>query len=170
MAQPLPQGSVRRVRGVSPTSDLQKMCGAEFSQAGKQDPVYTACEAVNQKSGTTLHCLPSCEGPHPEPPVQNPGIFPLHANFKIQKAEGLRFSGSPLLMNCSTMCGSDARRAPVTKWQAVETCTGSLIFADPPAGRIRKNCLLGEASPVPFETICDGGCKRSIRFGYQLIS
>jgi len=72
MAQPLPQGSVRRVRGVSPTSDLQKLCGAEFSQAGKQGPVYTACEAVNQKSGTTLHCLPSCEGPHPEPPVQNP--------------------------------------------------------------------------------------------------
>lgn len=54
-------------------------------------------------------------------------------------------------MNCSTMYGSDAEKAPGTKWQAGETCTGSLIFAGPPAGRIRKNCLLGEASQVPFE-------------------
>ena len=56
------------------------------------------------------------------------------------------------------MYGSDTEKAPVTKWQAVETCTGFLIFADPPAGRIRKNYLLEEASPVPFETIFGGGC------------
>ena len=117
--------------------------GGLFEKTSKLVPVYTACQVVKPPSGAAYskswHILTS-------------------GQFRNTKAEGFRFPGSPLPMNCQRVYGSDAKKAPVTKWQAVETCTGSLIFADPPVGRIRKNCLLGEASPVPFETICDGGC------------
>ena len=61
-------------------------------------------------------------------------------------------------MCCSIMYVSDAENVSVTKYQAVETCTGFFISADPPAGRIRKNRLPGEAFPDFFETIFDGGC------------
>lgn len=52
----------------------------------------------------------------------------------------------------------------VTNWQAVQTCTGLLIFLISPLGQSSQTCLLGKHPQAPLNGICDTGCTIFNRF------
>lgn len=158
MAQPLPQGSVRRVRGVFPTSDLQKLCGAEFSQAGKQGPVYTACQVVKHPTRSRSFKIQSCFDFGPIRSEVETGF----REIPISKIRGTPISRKPSADELLNYVRIRCQKSTCHKVASSGNLYRFPHFRRSARWPYPQKLLTGGSIPVPFETICDGGCKRSI--------
>ena len=115
------------------------------------------CE--NEQSVITLPCLPvsfqhiTC--------VQVGNKYELTSALIGQKSD-LKLSpnsGEDVSVFYSQLGNNFARIIiGVTNWQAVQTCTGSLIYEDSHRGEIFANCLLGKHPQSPLNATCAVGC------------